>query len=139
MSDNSRSHHTRPILLFPFIPLYVFSFLSALTMSFTRWSGHSARAPLLSAGFLFAATAVVLFARFLLAADESLKAINYLALVFGFLSSLTLALVLDFLRVLGFHVPVIPTFGIPVSMITLWTLGLVLAAAWQRANEGHQE
>jgi hypothetical protein len=73
-----------------------------------------------SAGFLFASIAVACFARFLLAADELFKDINYRALVFGFVSSLGLALVLDFLRSLGFHVPVAPTFVVRVIRCLGW-------------------
>jgi hypothetical protein len=123
----------------PLIPIYAFSFLSALTVSLSLRFGHSARTALLGAGFLFAAIAIACFARFLLAADELFKDITYRALIFGFVSSLALALVLDFLRSLGAHVPVVPTFGIPVSMIILWTVGLVLAAAWQRTIAEREE
>ena len=74
-----------------------------------------------------------------MAADELFKDINYRALIFGFVSSLSLALVLDFLRSLGAHVPVVPIFGVPLSMIILWTVGLVLAAAWQRTIAEREE
>jgi hypothetical protein len=79
------------------------------------------------------------YVRFLWVADESLQTINYRALVFGFITSLGFVLVLDFLRSLGFRVPIVPVFGIPASMIILWTLGLVLAAGWQRFSEGREE
>jgi len=101
--------------------------------------GHSARIALLSAGFLFAAIAVACFARFLVSADELFKDINYRALVFGFVSSLGVALLLDFLHSLGFRVPVVPTFAVPAGMIILWTVGLVLAAARQRSIAEREE
>ncbi len=139
MSNQSDDRPTTPVRPIPLIPIYAFSFLSALTVNLSLRSGQSARTALLGAGFLFAAIAVACFARFLLAADELFKDINYRALIFGFVSSLALALVLDFLRSLGAHVPVVPAFGIPVSMIILWTVGLVLAATWQRTIAEREE
>lgn len=139
MPNRPDNHFASPVRPLPLIPIYALSFVSALTLSLSLRVEHLARAALLGAAFVIAAIAVGYLSWFLLAADESLKAINYLALVFGFLSSLTLALVLDFLRSFGLHVPAVPTFGIPISMIILWTLGLVLVAAWQRANEGNEE
>ena len=139
MPNRSDNHFGTPVRPIPLIPIYALSFVSALTLSLSLRFVHLVRAALLGAAFVFAALAVAYFAWFLLAADESLRAINYRALAFGFVSFLSLAVVLDFLRSLGFHVPVVPTLGIPVSMIVLWTLGLVLAAAWQRSSEGNEE
>jgi hypothetical protein len=139
MPNRSDNHFLSPVRPLPLIPIYALSFVSALTLGLSLRFEHLGRAALQGVAFVLAAIAVGYLAWFLLAADESLKAINYLALVFGFLSSLTLALVLDFLRSLGLHVPVIPTFGIPISMIILWTIGLVIVAAWQRSDEGHEE
>jgi hypothetical protein len=139
MSNQSDDHPSVPVRPIPLIPIYAFSFLSALAVSFSLRFGQPARVALLGVGFLFATLAVACFARFLLAADELFKDINYRALVFGFVSSLALALALDFLRSLGLHVPVVPTFGVPVSMIILWTVGLVLAAAWQRSIAEREE
>jgi hypothetical protein len=139
MSNQSDDRPTTPVRPIPLIPIYAFSFLSALTVSLGLRFGQSARTALLGAGFLFAAIAVACFARFLLTADELFKDINYRALIFGFVSSLALALVLDFLRSLGAHVPAVPAFGIPVGMIILWTVGLVLAAIWQRAIAEREE
>jgi hypothetical protein len=135
-SDERPTTLVRPI---PLVPIYAFSFLSVVTVTLSLRFGQSARTALLSAGFLFAVIAVVCFARFLVAADELFKDINYRALIFGFVSSLSLALVLDFLRSLGAHVPVVPIFGVPLSMIILWTVGLVLAAAWQRTIAEREE
>jgi hypothetical protein len=139
MSNQSNADPSTPVRSIPLIPIYAFSFLSALTVGLIYRFGQSARRPLLVAGFLFAAVAVACFTRFLLAADELFKDINYRALVFGFVSSLALALALDFLRSLGVHVPVVPIFGVPVSMIILWTVGLVLAATWQRSITEREE
>ena len=139
MSDTSNDQSTAPFRPIPLVPIYAFSFLSALTVSISLQFGHSARMALLSAGFLFAAIAVACFARFLVSADELFKDINYRALVFGFVSTLGLALLLDFLRSLGFRVPVVPSFAVPVSMIILWTVGLVLAAAKQRSIAEREE
>src|SRR5579863_2641861 len=133
MSNPSGGQSTTPFQPIPLVPIYAFSFLSALIVIIGLRFGHSVRIALLSAGSLFAAIAVACFARFLVSADELFKDINYRALVFGFVSSLGLALLLDFLRSLGFRVPVVPTFAVPVSMIILWTVGLVLAAARQRS------
>ena len=139
MSKASDDQSTTPFQPIPLVPIYAFSFLSALIVILGLRFGHSARIALLSAGFLFAAIAVACFARFLVSADELFKDINYRALVFGFVSSLGLALLLDFLRSLGFRVPVVPTFAIPVCMIILWTVGLVLAAARQRSIAEREE
>jgi hypothetical protein len=133
MSNTPDDQSTTPFQPIPLVPIYAFSFLSAFIVIVGLRSGHSARITLLSAGFLFAAIAVACFVRFLMSADELFKDINYRALVFGFVSSLGLALLLDFLHSLGFRVPVVPTFAVPVSMIILWTVGLVLAAARQRS------
>jgi len=135
-SDDLNSTSFRPI---PLVPIYAFSFLSALTVSFSLRFEHSARAALLVAAFLFAAIAVACFAWFLLAADELFKAINYQALVFGFVSFLALTIVFEFLRAFGLRFPPLPRFGVPVSMIVLWTVGLILAASWQRSSEGREE
>src|SRR6266478_4491510 len=99
MSNPSGNPGTIPLRPIPLAPLYVFS-------------------------FLFAAIAVVWFAWFLLAADELFKAINYRALVFGFVSFLALTLVFEFLRAFGLSLPSLPRFGVPVCMIVLWTVGL---------------
>ena len=135
-SDEPGATPFRPI---PLVPIYTFSFLSALTVSLGFRFEHSARATLLGAGFLFAAIAVACFAWFLLAADESFKVINYRALVFGFVSFLALTLVFEFLRAFGLRVPPLPRFAVPVCMIVLWTVGLILATFWQRWNEGREE
>ena len=139
MSNSPNDQSTTPSRPIPLLPIYAFSFLSALAVSISPRFGHSGRLALLSSGFLLAAIAVTCFARFLVAADELFKDINYRALVFGFVSSLGLALLLDFLRSLGFRVPVVPNFAIPVSMIILWTVGLVLAAARQRSIAEREE
>jgi hypothetical protein len=139
MSNTSDDQHTAPFRPIPLVPIYAFGFLSTLTVSISTRFGHSARMALLSAGFIFAAIAVACFARFLVSADELFKDINYRALVFGFVSSLALALLLDFLRSLGFRVPVVPNFAVPISMIILWTVGLVLAAAKQRSIAEREE
>lgn len=139
MFNPSDDQPTTPFRPIPLVPIYAFSFLSALTVGIGLRFRDSARMALLSAGFLFAVIAVACFARFLVSADELFKDINYRALVFGFVSSLGLALLLDFLRSLGFRVPLVPTFAVPVSMIILWTLGLVLAAARQRSIAEREE
>src|SRR6266446_3561576 len=139
MSNPSGNPGTIPLRPIPLAPLYVFSFLSVLTVRFSLRFEHSARAALLGAGFLFAAIAVACFAWFLLAADELFKAINCQALVFGFVSFLALTIVFEFLRAFGLRLPPLPRFGVPVSMIVLWTVGLILAASWQRSSEGREE
>lgn len=135
-SDNDGMTVVRRIPLFP---IYAFSFLSALAVSFSFRLEHSARAGLLGAAFLFAAMAVGWFAWFLLEADDLFKVINYWALVFGFVSFLALTLVVEFLRAFGLHLPPVPRFGAPVCMIVLWTAGLILAASWLRFGEGREE
>ena len=139
MPNPSGNLDMTPVRRIPLIPIYAFSFLSALFVSFSFQFDHSARAVLLGAGFLFAAIAVAYFAWFLLAADEFFKAINYQALVFGFVSFLALTLVFEFLRAFGLRLPPLPRFGVPVCMIVLWTVGLTLAASWQRSNGGREE
>ncbi len=139
MSNQSSNFGTVPAWPIPLIPIYAFSLLSALAVSFSFRFEHSARAALLGAGFLFAAIAVVWFAWFLVAADELFKAINYRALVFGFVSFLALTLVFEFLRAFGLSLPSLPRFGVPVCMIVLWTVGLILAASWLRFDEGREE
>jgi hypothetical protein len=139
MSKQSADPSTTPIWRIPLIPIYAFSFLSILTVSLSLRLENSARAALLGAGFLFAAIAVTWFAWFLLAADELFKTINYWALVFGFVSFLALTLVFEFLRAFGLRLPAVPRFGVPVCMIVLWTVGLILSAAWLRSAEGREE
>src|SRR5277367_380512 len=139
MSDTSNDQPTASFRPIPLVPIYAFSFLSALAVSISLQFGPLARTALLSAGFLFAAIAVACFARFLGSADELFKDINYRALLFGFVSTLGLALLLYFLRSLGFRIPVVPSFAVPVSMIILWTVGLVLAAARQRSIAEREE
>src|SRR5882762_4316298 len=126
----------RPI---PLVPIYLFSILSAVTVSLSFRFEHSAREALLGTGFLFAAIAVAWFAWFLRTADELFKAINYWAPVIGFVSFLALTLVFEFLRAFGLRLPPVPRFGVPLCMIVLWTVGLILAAAWLRSNEGREE
>ena len=139
MPNPSRNLDMTPVRRIPLIPIHAFSFLSALFVSFSFRFEHSAHAALLAAGLLFAAIAVACFAWFLLAADEFFKVINYQALVFGFVSFLLLTLVFEFLRAFGLSLPPLPRFGVPVCMIVLWTVGLILAAFWQRSNEGREE
>jgi hypothetical protein len=139
MSNQSSNFGTVPARPIPLIPIYAFSLLSALAVSFSFRFEHSARAALLGAGFLFAAISVAWFTWFLLRADELFKAINYWALVFGFVGFLALTLVFDFLRAFGLRLPAVPRFGVPVCMIVLWTLGLILAASWLRSAEGREE
>ncbi len=139
MSNQSSNFGTVPARPIPLIPIYAFSLLSALTVTFGLRFEHSARAALLGAGFLFAAIAVTWFAWFLAAADELFKAINYWALVFGFVGFLALTLVFEFLRAFGLGLPAVPRFGVPVCMIVLWTVGLIVAASWLRSAEGREE
>ncbi len=96
-SGDLNSTSFRPI---PLVPIYAFSFLSALTVSFSLRFEHSARAALLV---------------------------------------LALTIVFEFLRAFGLRFPPLPRFGVPVSMIVLWTVGLILAASWQRSSEGREE
>ena len=98
MSHKSRNLGTAPTRRIPLIPIYAFGFLSALAVSFGLRFEHSGRGAMLVAGFLFAAIALAWFARFLVAADELFKTINYWALVFGFVSFLALTLVFEFLK-----------------------------------------
>ena len=139
MSKQSGNLGTTPARPIPLIPIYAFGFLSALAVSFGLRLEHSARAALLGAGFLFAAIAVAWFTWFLLRADELFKGINYRALVFGFVGFLAVTLVFEFLRAFGLRLPAVPPFGVPVCMIVMWTVGLILAAAWLRSNEGREE
>jgi hypothetical protein len=139
MTNQSGDLGTTPARPISLIPIYAFSFLSALAVSFSLRLEHSARAALLRTGFLFAAIAVAWFAWFLWAADELFKVINYWALAFGFVSFLALTLVVEFLRACGLSVPSLPRFGVPVCMIVLWTVGLILAAFWLRSDEGREE
>jgi hypothetical protein len=67
MSNQWSSLGTTPVRL-SLMPLCVFNFLSALSVSFRFRFEHSARAALPGAGFLLAGEC---FARFLLAADAS--------------------------------------------------------------------
>jgi len=139
MPNQSGDLGATPFRPIPLVPIYAFSFLSALFVSFSFRFEHSAHAALLAAGLLFAAIAVASFAWFLLAADEFFKAINYQALVFGFVSFMVLTLVFEFLRAFGLSLPPLLRFGVPVCMIVLWTVGLILAAFWKRSNEGREE
>ena len=79
MPNQSGDLGATPFRPIPLVPIYAFSFLSALFVSFSFRFEHSAHAALLAAGLLFAAIAVASFAWFLLAADEFFKAINYQA------------------------------------------------------------
>src|SRR5260370_13566065 len=96
--SNLGTASARPI---PLIPIYAFSLLSALTVSFGLRFEHSARAALLGAGFLFAAIAVTWFAWFLAAAEKLFKVINYWALIFGFIGFLPLTPLFDVSHAFG--------------------------------------
>ncbi len=89
LQDNRFVGPVRPM---PLIPIYAFTVLSALTLSLSYRFEHLARTALLGAAFFSAAIAVASFARFLLTVDESLRAINYWALAFGFVSFSSLEL-----------------------------------------------
>jgi predicted tellurium resistance membrane protein TerC len=139
MSNESNDPGTTPARRIPLIPIYGFSFVSALTVSISFRFERSAHAALLGAGVFFAVVAVAWLAWFLVAADELFKTINYWALVFGFVSFLALTLVFEFLRAFGLPLPPLPLFGVPICMLVLWTIGLILAGSWLRSNEGREE
>lgn len=139
MSNQPATPDFTPVSSIPLIPIYACGFMSAATVSLSFRFQNFTRAALLGVGLLSASIAVWYFVRFLLAADELVKAINYGALVFGFVSFLALALVLEFLRSFGVPLPSIPPFGIPVTMIVLWTIRLIVAASQRRHNEGRNE
>ena len=71
-----------------------------------------------------AGTTILLLLRFLRANDEHERQINYRALTFAFVGTLTFCVAVGFLQSFGFH-PV-SWLGIPPLMIILWSIGLIL-------------
>jgi heme/copper-type cytochrome/quinol oxidase subunit 4 len=71
-----------------------------------------------------AGTTILLLLRFLRANDEHERKINYRALTFAFVGTLTFCVAVGFLQSFGFH-PV-SWLGIPPLMIILWSIGLIL-------------
>ena len=79
---------------------------------------------LLVLGTVAAAVAVWFLSRFLHSNDERERQINYRALTFAFCGTLIFSLVVGLFQSTGFHS--ISWLGIPILMLTLWSIGLIL-------------
>ncbi len=71
-----------------------------------------------------AGAAILFLLRFLGANDEHERQINYRALTFAFVGTLTFSVAVGFLQSFGFHP--LSWLGIPPLMIILWSIGLIL-------------
>jgi|SRR5579863_5845415 len=75
-------------------------------------------------GTVAVALAVWFLLRFLQSNDERERQINYRALTFGFCGTLIFSLVIGLFQSTGFHS--VSWLGIPILMLTLWSIGLIL-------------
>jgi heme/copper-type cytochrome/quinol oxidase subunit 4 len=113
------AHHRRSTLSY----FYVGVAFSALAVVFAKKLAPF-RSLLLAVAFLGAGLAILFLLRFLRSNDEREQQINYRALMFAFTGTLVFSAAIGFLQMFGFH----PAhwLGIPVLMITLWSIGLIL-------------
>jgi H+/Cl- antiporter ClcA len=113
------SQHRSVLWLF-----YSSAFLSGIMFSAASYASVSYYKPFLVLGLVTALAAAFFLVLFLRSRDERERQINYRALTFAFVGTLVFALVVGLAQRLGFHS--LSWFGIPVLMITLWSVGLVI-------------
>ena len=119
MSFLDSSHPLSVLWLF-----YSSAFLSAIMFSAASYASVSYHKPLLVLALVTALAAAFFLLLFLRSRDERERQINYRALTFAFVGTLAFSLVLGLAQRLGFHS--LSWLGIPVLMITLWSVGLIL-------------
>jgi heme/copper-type cytochrome/quinol oxidase subunit 4 len=117
-SDNRFGLPRNSLVLF-----YSAAFASAITIGLTeRLPGF--RTTLLLVAMLAATVAVWSLLNFLRSTDERERLINYRALMFAFSVTLVFSFLVGLLQATGFQP--ISWLGIPVLMVTLWSIGLIL-------------
>ena len=119
MSLLNSSQHRGVLWLF-----YSSAFLSAIMFSAASYASVSYYRPFLVLALVTALAAAFLLALFLRSRDERERQINYRALTFAFVGTLVFSLVVGLAQQLGFHS--LSWLGIPVLMVTLWSVGLIL-------------
>jgi heme/copper-type cytochrome/quinol oxidase subunit 4 len=103
---------------------YSSAFLSAILFGAASYASVSYQRPLLVLALVTALGAAFFLVLFLRSRDERERQINYRALTFAFVGTLVLSLVVGLAQQFGFHS--IPWLGIPVVMVTPWSVGLIL-------------
>ena len=116
--DSLNNRRRSALLLF-----YIASLLSASAISLIG-KIHSLRTFLFALAVASAGVAIFFLLRFLRANDEREQQINYRALTFAFIGTLTFSVAIGFLQSFGFHS--VSWLGIPALMIVLWSIGLIL-------------
>jgi len=119
MSFLESSHPRKVLCLF-----YSSAFLSALIFGAASYVSVSYQRPLLVLALVTALAAAFFLVLFLRSRDERERQINYRALTFAFVGTFVFSLVVGLTQRLGFHS--LSWLGIPVLMITLWSVGLIL-------------
>jgi len=119
MSFLESSHPRKVLCLF-----YSSAFLSALIFGTASYVSVSYQRPLLVLALVTALAAAFFLVLFLRSRDERERQINYRALTFAFVGTFVFSLVVGLTQRLGFHS--LSWLGIPVLMITLWSVGLIL-------------
>ena len=119
MSFLESSHPRKVLCLF-----YSSAFLSALIFGAASYVSVSYQRPLLVLALVTALAAAFFLVLFLRSRDERERQINYRALTFAFVGTFVFSLVVGLAQQLGFHS--LSWLGIPVLMITLWSVGLIL-------------
>ena len=119
MSFLESSHPRKVLCLF-----YSSAFLSALIFGSASYTSVSYQRPLLVLALVTALAAAFFLGLFLRSRDERERQINYRALTFAFVGTFVFSLVVGLTQRLGFHS--LSWLGIPVLMITLWSVGLIL-------------
>ena len=119
MSFLDSSHPRNVLWLF-----YSSAFLSALIFGTASYVAVSYQRPLLVLALVTALTTALFLVAFLRSRDERERQINYRALTFAFVGTFAFSLVVGLAQRLGFHS--LSWLGIPVLMVTLWSLGLIL-------------
>jgi heme/copper-type cytochrome/quinol oxidase subunit 4 len=103
---------------------YSSAFLSALIFGAASYTSVSYQGPLLVLALVTALAAAFFLVLFLRSRDERERQLNYRALTFACVGTLVFSLVVGLAQQLGFHS--LSWLGIPVLMITLWSVGLIL-------------
>jgi len=119
MSFLDSSQHRSVLWLF-----YSSAFLSAIMFGAASYASVSYQRPLLVLALVTALAAAFFLVLLLRSRDERERQINYRALTFAFVGTLVFTLVVGLAQRLGFHS--LSWLGIPVLMITLWSVGLIL-------------
>lgn len=102
---------------------YVFVVAAIAVFSFVVRLNQSGQKALIALGIVAAAGAAWSFFRFLQAADDLQKDINYHATNFAFVGSLLLTLIVGLLQRFGFLSGA--SLLVPALMIALWNIGLI--------------